>query len=723
MLAPALLAAAALLAAGPAAAPAPGGKPVLTVLYFDNQTGQADLEVLRKGLADMIITDLVAWDGVAVVEREKLEAVMAELELQRTAAFDKATAVKVGRLLGAQYLLSGSMVSVAPELRIVARLAKAETAELVASASVRGPQDKLFDLEQELVDKITASIDLKVKNLAARRRAKVPDLASLVAYSVALDLTDQGMLDEAGKAISALVSKQPAFLMARERKEEILEKLKEVEKRRADMATESVLELGRRAAAALKDPPPFDTLDLKAQKERLAWRVIRGKVMARVLKQYLTWRREHLRLPLKGKEGQATLLMRGWLENQRALKAELEAYGRLNKHASTSLDPSPEVVNLMRDGHLGGLSVRDPFEDLVKFVTEGELRDGERWYRVAPTFGDLDPKELEAVMAELDVRIQEALAAYLAADEAGKQRAESEACDALELKAEALLAYRKVDEAIAEYQRLLDAFPNGRQATSVERRIKQLIGAEHEHSQGDRERWAKALKEGCADDMDIRVGTDTVLSDRMRPLGLAALKAHAEELEKACKRTPRNHGAFAFVYRDLALEAAYHEDCDAYRHWFTQYVEAGGSVGDMMGYAKNHTPWCELGDVTRKVVWMYGKLDRSWSFEFDRHLVSILANTGKRLTLNAGKESVPESFALYLDADAKGQFTICHLAQWRRAGEREPLEGTCTIRITKLAEQKYEYDEGAFTATFEVQEPGYKRKIEMTDGKFRLRRE
>jgi tetratricopeptide (TPR) repeat protein len=244
----------------------------------------------------------------------------------------------------------------------------------------------------------------------------------------------------------------------------------------------------------------------------------------------------------------------------------------------------------MRDGHLGGLSVRDPFEDLVKFVTEGELRDGERWYRVAPTFGDLDPKELEAVMAELDVRIQEALAAYLAADEAGKQRAESEACDALELKAEALLAYRKVDEAIAEYQRLLDAFPNGRQATSVERRINSSSAPSTSTRRATASAGPRRSRRAAPTTWTSACGTDTVLSDRMRHLGLAALKAHAEELEKACKRTPRNHGAFAFVYRDLALEAAYHEDCDAYRHWFTQYVEAGGSVGDMMGYAKNHTP-------------------------------------------------------------------------------------------------------------------------------------
>ena len=54
-------------------------KPAIAVLYFENNSGSADLELMRKGLADMMVTDLVAWDGVTVVERERLEAVLAEL--------------------------------------------------------------------------------------------------------------------------------------------------------------------------------------------------------------------------------------------------------------------------------------------------------------------------------------------------------------------------------------------------------------------------------------------------------------------------------------------------------------------------------------------------------------------------------------------------------------------------------------------------------------------
>src|SRR5882724_7355772 len=84
-------------------------RPVISVLYFDNKSTNADLDVMRKGLADMIVTDLVAWDGVTVVERDRLEAVLAELKLQSSKKLDAATAVKVGKLIGAQYYLTGAM--------------------------------------------------------------------------------------------------------------------------------------------------------------------------------------------------------------------------------------------------------------------------------------------------------------------------------------------------------------------------------------------------------------------------------------------------------------------------------------------------------------------------------------------------------------------------------------------------------------------------------------
>src|SRR5581483_7136152 len=177
-------------------------RPVVSVLYFDNQTNKAEYDVLRKGFADMMVTDLVAWDGVTVVERDRLEAVLNELKLQQSKAFDKATAVKVGKLIGAQYLVTGALLMQGDgRLRIDARLIAAEGGKDVTAASVTGDKDKVFDLEQELVTKLTSGIDAKVRDANGRRKVKVPDFESLLAYSKAIDLSDQGKLEEASAAM------------------------------------------------------------------------------------------------------------------------------------------------------------------------------------------------------------------------------------------------------------------------------------------------------------------------------------------------------------------------------------------------------------------------------------------------------------------------------------------------------------------------------------------
>src|SRR5262245_48339518 len=118
-------------------------KPSVGVLYFDNHTGKGDYDVLRKGLADMIVTDLVAWDGVAVVEREKLEAVLGELKLQQTKAFDAASTAKVGKVLGATYLLTGSLVMAGSELSLEAKLITTQDSTVALATRVKGNPDSI----------------------------------------------------------------------------------------------------------------------------------------------------------------------------------------------------------------------------------------------------------------------------------------------------------------------------------------------------------------------------------------------------------------------------------------------------------------------------------------------------------------------------------------------------------------------------------------------------
>ena len=53
----------------------------VAISYFDNTSGTKEYDPLSKGLADMLITDLSNVKSLKIVEREKLESLLKEIEL------------------------------------------------------------------------------------------------------------------------------------------------------------------------------------------------------------------------------------------------------------------------------------------------------------------------------------------------------------------------------------------------------------------------------------------------------------------------------------------------------------------------------------------------------------------------------------------------------------------------------------------------------------------
>ncbi len=85
-------------------------KPRIAVLEFKNK---ADNQWWYSGGAeaaqDVFVTELVKSQKFRVVEREQLQALMQEKNLSLSGDVDPATAVKVGKLLGVNYLLTGAV--------------------------------------------------------------------------------------------------------------------------------------------------------------------------------------------------------------------------------------------------------------------------------------------------------------------------------------------------------------------------------------------------------------------------------------------------------------------------------------------------------------------------------------------------------------------------------------------------------------------------------------
>lgn len=194
----------------------------VAVMYFDNHSNLREYDVLSKGMADMLITDLSASEELQLVEREKLEAVISELNLQRTKYFDPDTAVKVGKLLGAQYTVTGAFTGFEPDVRIDVRMIEVKTSRVVVTAQVKGKKDAFFELEQELVKKFLTGLSQK---MAAPQTGPL-GLEAAVKYGQSLDTADKGDMKAASTQLAAVVRAAPGFTLGKARYSEFLQKLK-----------------------------------------------------------------------------------------------------------------------------------------------------------------------------------------------------------------------------------------------------------------------------------------------------------------------------------------------------------------------------------------------------------------------------------------------------------------------------------------------------------------
>ena len=208
-------------------------KLTMAVGAFANRTGDASLEPLSKGLADMLVTDLAIADGLKLVERARLQSIVDELNLSGSKLVDPKTAQRVGRLIGADLMLVGAYAAVEPTMRLDARLITVETGEIIATAKADGPAKQFFAVEADLVKKLLKAFGVALTPIQRLRVDKPPtrSLDALKRWSEALDALDQDNEGAAKKKLEAALAADPNFRRAQQRLTELEAKLKELEAR------------------------------------------------------------------------------------------------------------------------------------------------------------------------------------------------------------------------------------------------------------------------------------------------------------------------------------------------------------------------------------------------------------------------------------------------------------------------------------------------------------
>lgn len=199
----------------------------LAVLYFENQ-GNPQLEPLKVGLSQMLITDLKGAGDVKLVERAQLQAILDELKLGHDGITDPKTAAQVGKLLGADTLLLGSYFELMGTLRMDARLVKVETGEVVHAHGVNDKTENFLSLEKQLAVSFREALTVtQPRGSGAAAAVPAPTLTvdvvrpdakamdAALAFSEGLILLDQKELGRARESFQKAVAADPRLDEAR----------------------------------------------------------------------------------------------------------------------------------------------------------------------------------------------------------------------------------------------------------------------------------------------------------------------------------------------------------------------------------------------------------------------------------------------------------------------------------------------------------------------------
>jgi len=197
-------------------------RPGIAVLPFDfggsiNATDPELPEALGVGVQQLLTTEFAANSALRVVDRSQIRQLIAEQDLGGSGRVDANTAAKIGKLVGARYMVMGS-VSEYGDFRIDARIVSVETSEIVKTEKINGKRENLYNLVATLANTVTRGVNLPAlprQAMEMREKRSVPTEA-VTYYSRALLYADRGNTARATELFNRAIEIFPEYTEAKE---------------------------------------------------------------------------------------------------------------------------------------------------------------------------------------------------------------------------------------------------------------------------------------------------------------------------------------------------------------------------------------------------------------------------------------------------------------------------------------------------------------------------
>ncbi len=200
----------------------------ISILYFDDLSRVKKHACLAKALTEMLIGDLSDVKGVSIIEREQIEKAFSEMALGQTGAVDDARAPRVGRLLGAHYLVMGSYMARRRKLIISYKIVGVEKGNVLASGNVTGKTGNILGAKNDLAEAVAADLEEHFEGVTApelKRGNEVISTDKMTVFGRALDYKDKQDFKSAGRLLRSILGDIPDYEPFRKELSEIQRRL------------------------------------------------------------------------------------------------------------------------------------------------------------------------------------------------------------------------------------------------------------------------------------------------------------------------------------------------------------------------------------------------------------------------------------------------------------------------------------------------------------------
>lgn len=187
----------------------------IAVTTFSN-LGSEKLGPLGKGMASMLITDLSKVPDLQVVDRIQLHALLEEMKLGASGLVDMNTAPKVGKLLKAKHVTSGSLADFEKgSMMIASAVVDTDRSTSIGAQEAQGVIKQFYDLEKQIACQIIEDLGKDCDTVPAGfNKIHTKSLPALVWYSWGLEYFDEESYDDAREMFQKAIEEDPQFDLA-----------------------------------------------------------------------------------------------------------------------------------------------------------------------------------------------------------------------------------------------------------------------------------------------------------------------------------------------------------------------------------------------------------------------------------------------------------------------------------------------------------------------------